>query len=161
MIGERVARRRPVAGVIVATLVAWVVAIGAIPITSSLLGLPYDGAWVCIDACGAELRGSDPASGFAALAHVQLLALAGPLEVAAPLAVAAWALSRSRRRRAAAATGIAAVVALNAWSMWFALPAAAALAVGAFVWVHPFLTRDDVAPISPRSSPEPGVVGAP
>jgi hypothetical protein len=152
LIGERVARRRPVAGVVVATLVAWAVAIGAIPIASSLLGLPYEGAWVCIDACEAQLRGSDPASGFAALAESHLLDLVGPLEVAAPLAVAAWALSRSGRRRAAAATGIAAVVALNAWSMWFALPAAAALAFGAFLWVHPFLIRDGVPSTTPRPS---------
>jgi hypothetical protein len=96
-IGGYLVRWRTIVGTVVTGLIAWIIAIIALPIAPALLGLPVGFAYGCFDTCSPVIRSSDPASG---LSVAQLFFL-GPLKEEVPFValvagVGVWAYFVSR-----------------------------------------------------------------
>jgi hypothetical protein len=137
-LGGALGATRPIGGLLVAVFVAWPVAIATLPILPTLTGVPYFGVDFCLPNCEPMIVAGVPLSGVSAYGWSLYLGLTGLVEVGALLALIAFAFARWRHRRIAAVIGLAAFVSLNLWSVIEALPAAAALIVGAVIWVVPF-----------------------
>lgn len=142
-VGGAVVRRSPVAGLVLAVLTAWAVAIATLPILPTLWGEPFAAGFMCIDGCSAEIRGGEPLSGI--VAYAQSVPL-GAVEILPPvlaliLGLAARFVLKHKRRGLAALLGIAAVASLNFWSVLEGSMAFLCLAIGAVIWVAPYWYR--------------------
>lgn len=137
----RLAPARPAMATAVAIGLGWFTGVVAIPLVAALRGIPYQGAWICIDGCEAMLRSTDPLSGVAAWWAGVLASLYGPVIVTIGATIGALMI-RSHRALATVASAVA-VIASTFWAMWLAAPAAIALVLGVAVWIAPFLVGDD------------------
>jgi len=144
-LGGWIARYWPVAGLVVAVFVAWPVAIAMLPFAAAVIGIEYSGVEICIDACSHLIRGDSLTSGIGAYLASFFLEFFGPVEVGVLLLGIGYGFSLRGHRVAAAGLGLAGFVAVNWWTIapagfgsWpYGVPAAAALVVGAAVWILP------------------------
>jgi len=144
-LGGAIARYWPVAGLVVAVFVAWPVAIAMLPSAAAVIGIEYKGAWICIDGCFPWIRDDSLTSGIGAYLSSFFLEAFGPVEVGVLLLLAGFGCSRLRLPLVASGFGLAGFVAVNWWTIapagfgsWpYGVPAAAALVVGAAVWILP------------------------
>jgi hypothetical protein len=140
-IGGRFVRRAPLWGLIIAVAVAWPVAIITLPVLPTILGVTFNTAYVCIDACSPQISAGEPLSGLTAYgqsleAGVLLVVPAG---LAIAFAIAAWVATRRNHVRVGAACALVAYASLNLWSD-VGLPFLC-LVVGAVIWVSPYWLR--------------------
>lgn len=146
LIGGLFVRRRPNLAAGLAVAVAWPAAFATLPITPTLFGQSYAAVETCINSCSPSIRSVEAMSAI----NAYILSLIFTATIAVPVAIIlllfAMVLGRRGKRTASLVLAVAAVVAINAWSMAVAWPAALALAVGVLVWVRPYRTPSEPAP---------------
>ena len=152
-LGGLVVRRRPLLGLALAIGTAWPTALATLSIVPGIVGREYGAVRLCIDSCSPVIRGDSALSAIAGYGVSLLFTAAVAVPAAGILLFIAWELGRRRRRGLQPVFVAAAVVAIDSWSMWSGALAAAALVVGALVWVLPYGPRGEAGAIDLPGDP--------
>lgn len=154
-IGGLAVRRRPYLGLALAIGTAWPVALATLSIVPGLLDRPYGAVRLCFDSCSSIIRSDSALSAIGGYGVSVLLMAAIGVPAAGLLLFLGWEMGRRRRRTVQALCVAAAVVAVDAWSMWAGALAAAALVVGALTWFAPWRPVDAAGDVLPAAPPVP------
>jgi hypothetical protein len=157
IVGGWMVRRSPAAGLVVAVLVAWPVAIATLPVVPTLTGSAFTYGFECIGSCG-PVTSTSAGGLFSGIALYGLALLVGGIAVVPPLVAivcgyfARRALKGSGDQRVVAVWGLLGVAAINI-ATFFSL-AFGALVIGALIWVSPYWRRSPAINPSPAPSIE-------
>ncbi len=149
--GGLIVRRRPIAGLLLAVAVSWPVAASTLSVVPNLLGSQFYAVTICIDSCEPFIDAASPSTALWAYIVTVPVGLALSFIPVIGFVSIGWLAAKRGQRRLVAGLGLAAVVGFNAWSMYVGWVAAAALVVGAVLWVAPYWNVR-VSAVSPSPS---------
>ena len=137
-IGALVVRRRTILGMVLAVATAWPAALATLSITPALIGGSYAAYRSCFDSCAPALSSDRPSSAISSYAVATIITAAYAVPIAIVLLVVGAIAGSRGHRGAQAGLSVAAIVAINSWSMAAGLPAAVALIAGVAIWIVPY-----------------------